>query len=315
MVFPHIPVLLNEVIDFLAPQKNQNFIDCTLGTGGHAEAILMENGPRGKLLAIDLDEEALKLSTKRLEKYKNRVIFVQENFKNIKRIVYEYKFDQVDGVLLDLGLSSLQLGSEKRGFSFQKKGSLDMRFAGLGEEKGNLTAYKIINFYSEKELEIIFKEFGEEKFSKSIARNIVRFRKEKPIIDTFQLVEIIRRSVPGHYLHKKIHPATRIFQALRIVVNRELENLAAVLPQIIEILKPGGRLAVISYHSLEDRIVKQLFKREAKDCLCPPQLPICQCGHKAQIKILTPKVIRPKTKEILINPRSRSAKMRVVEKI
>jgi len=289
----HIPVLLKEVIRYLNPQANQNFIDCTIGGGGHAFEILKMIGPKGKLLGIDLWEEAirdlrLKIKDLRLEE---RLILVCDNFANLKEIVKRESFFPVDGILFDLGLSSDLLEKSGRGFSFQKVEILDMRF---NPKKQILTAKEILNQASEKELTDIFKNYSEEKFSRLIAKKIVQFRKKNKIQTTLQLVNLIKIALRENF-HKK--SLARIFQALRIAVNDELRNLETVLPQAVDILKPKGRLVIISYHSLEDRIVKNFFK-----------------SHP-QLKIITKKPILPTKEEIINNPRARSAKLRVAEKI
>ncbi len=319
--YRHIPVMLKEVIEILNPAPGQKFIDCTLGGGGYSQAILERIGDGGQVLAIDLDESAIanaKLNFKTEIKniYPRRgkkLILAHENFKNLQNIIKKYfaADTKFDGVVLDLGLSSAQLEDRHRGFSFNLPvAPLGMNF---GEQIGE-TAENIINSWSAEALAKIFKDYGEEKFAYKIALAIERERRLKRIVATGQLVEIIIKNAPPRF-HSKIHPATKIFQALRIAVNQELENLQTVLPQAVDSLKPGGKLVVISYHSLEDRIVKQYFKQESKDCLCPPSLPICQCGHKASLKILTHKILRPTEEEVLNNQRSRSAKLRAAEKI
>jgi len=310
MKFQHEPVLVKEVLEYLAPRPNENFVDCTLGGGGHAKEILERTAPDGKLLGIDLDEEAIKAANESLKQFGNRFIAIKDNFKNLKQIIYVAEFNNISGVLLDLGLSSHELQDAARGFSFKGSAWLDMRFGENGK-----TAAEIINNYKEEELSRIFKEYGEERHAKLIAREIIKERKINKITKTDQLVGIIERIYKNKPKPKKIHVATKVFQALRIEVNDELNNLKKVLPQALETLTEGGRLAVISFHSLEDRIVKEFFKREAKECICPPKFPICNCGHKAQLKILTKKIIIPSWAEIKSNPRSRSAKLRVAQKI
>jgi 16S rRNA (cytosine1402-N4)-methyltransferase len=310
MEFVHQPVLVKEVLQYLVPKANENFIDCTLGGGGHAQKILELTGPNGKLLGIDLDPEAIKAAKEKLRSFGDRVRLVNDNFKNLKQIIAETSgFNQIDGILLDLGLSSYELEDETRGFSFRGSAFLDMRFGAT--EK---TAAYIVNQYKEENLTRIFKDYGEERYAKLIAREIVAERKIQPIRTTEQLVKIIE-NVYQHKPKLKIHPATKVFQALRIEVNHELANLQEVLPQAIELLAQGGRLAVISFHSLEDRMVKNFLKNEAKGCICPPKLPICTCNHKPSVKILTKKIIIPSLGEIKNNPRSRSAKLRAAMKI
>jgi len=294
----HVPVLQKEVIQYLDPKTNENFIDCTVGGGGHALAILERNVPKGKVLGIDADPETIKnlqsgISNK---EFKKRLILVSDNFANLKEIVRRERFTKVLGILFDLGMSSWQLESSGRGFSFLKQEPLDMRY----DPKGPLTAEKIVNFWSESEIEKTLREYGEEKFAGTIAREIVRERNVRPIKSTSQLVNIIRRAVPSGYLHQKIHFATRTFQALRIAVNDELNNLEKALPQSLEILNRRGRIAVISFHSLEDRIVKNFFKQKVRENV---------------LQALNKKPITPSREEVRINPRSRSAKLRTAIKI
>jgi len=310
MKFQHKPVLVSQVLEYVNPQPNENAIDCTLGGGGHALEILKKTSPNGKLLGIDLDTNAIKASKNKLKSYKDRTIFVNDNYKNIKQILYAAGINNIHIILLDLGLSSYQLQEGTRGFSFKGNTVLDMRFG-----QTELTAADILNNYKEEELVRIFKEYGQERFAKLIAKEIVKQRKEQKIFKTSQLIEVIEKVYKNKPKPRKIHIATKVFQALRIEVNDELNNLKTALPDALNILEKGGRLAVISFHSLEDKIVKQFFKQESKDCLCPPQIPVCQCKHKAQLKIITKKPIIPNNKEIKPNPRSRSAKLRVAVKI
>jgi len=309
----HIPVLLDEVIENFDPKPNQNFVDCTLGGGGHSLAIIKLTGPSGKALGIDLDEQAVEVAKLKVKNEKlevDRLIVVKGNFRDLKNIVLQNNFENISGILLDLGFSSMEMDDSEKGLSFRYDAPLDMRF---GEE--GIMAGEVINNFKEKELEDIFRTYGEERFSGRIARIICEVRKEKPIKTTFELIDAIKRVIPGKFQHGRIHFATKVFQALRIFVNQELDNLKIVLPQAIDLLLPGGRLAVISFHSLEDRIVKEFFKRESRDCICPKEMPICQCDHKAKLKILNKKPIIPKEGEAKINPRSRSAKLRVAVKL
>ncbi len=289
----HIPVLQKEVLQYLDPKPNENFVDCTIGGGGHAFSIFEETSPEGKILGIDADEKVIK--NLKIKKLKKRITLVCDNYVNLGEVIKKHKFRPIHGILFDLGMSSWHLEESARGFSFLKKEPLDMRY----NFQNPLTAEKIINYWSAPEMEMILRDYGEEPFARPIAKNIVELRKIKPITNTFQLVEIIKKSLPGRFQQKKIHPATKTFQALRIAVNDELNNLKNVLPQALEILKPGGRLVVISFHSLEDRIVKNFYRsRSAID-----------------LKILTKKPVVPAAKEIKINPRSRSAKLRVAERL
>lgn len=310
----HEPVLLEKVLDYLDPQPNQNFIDCTLGGGGHAEAILEEIKPRGKLLGIEWDPNTLKLTQEILKKFQDRLVLINDNFKNLNKIVNVQKFlDPINGVLFDLGLSSWQLQDPSKGFSFRLDSPLDMRF---NPESSTLTAADILNKWPQENLTQILKEYGEERLARRIAKKIIEVRQKQKFKKTSDLVQIVLSIYPNYPKRNfRIHPATKTFQALRIAVNKELDNLKEALPQALKILKPGGRLAIISFHSLEDRIVKQFFLRESKDCLCPSQIPKCVCQHKAQLEILTPKPLRPSLVEIERNPRSRSAKLRIAQKI
>lgn len=302
----HKPVLLKETMEALAVQPGGRYVDCTLGGGGHALSILEQSAPGGQLLGIDADPEAVRLATARLSKYQDSVLLVNDNFVNLVDICQRNSFLPVHGVLFDLGLSSYQLDDDPRGFSFQRDAALDMRFNPSQET----TAADIINKSSETEFALILREYGEERFSQRIARRIV---KERPITTTLQLARVVEDALGGR--HGKIHPATRTFQALRIAVNRELEMLEIALSKVRDVLGIGGRLVVISYHSLEDRIVKHFMQREAKDCICLPNTPVCHCGHHASLRIVNKKVIVPAEEELKDNPRSRSAKMRAAEKI
>lgn len=306
----HKPVLLEEVIKYLDPKKNENFVDCTIGGGGHSEAILKKTAPNGLVLGLDWDGAAIIRTRERLADYQKRLILVNESYINIKEIVHVEKFNKINGVLLDLGLSSDQLQASGRGFSFQVNESLDMRFSA---EKNDLTAEIILNTWTADKLEKIFREYGEEQFASKVARAIISQREIRPIKTTLELVSLIINVLPKK--KTKIHPATKIFQALRIAVNNELNNVKMALKDIVELLEPGARLAVITFHSLEDRIVKQYFKYESIDCHCPPEIPVCKCSHKATLKLLTKKPIKPTDQEIMENFRSRSAKLRVVQKI
>ncbi len=294
----HIPVLQKEVLEYLDPKLNENFVDCTVGEGGHSLAIIERILPQGRVLGIDWNPETIKSLESRIKnlEFKKQLILVSDNFVNLKRIVKKYNF-QPDGLLLDLGFSSHQIEESKKGFSFQRNEKLDMRY---NLEMTELTAERIVNNFSQSEIAKILEEYGEERFFKRIASRLVKERKTESIKTTFQLVEIIRKATPSQYHHQKIHFATRTFQALRIAVNDELENIKKVLPQTLEILKPLGKLVIISFHSLEDRIVKNFLKTQAQEGL---------------LKILTKKPIRPTKKEVEANPRSRSAKLRAAQKI
>ena len=302
----HTPVLLKECIDALEVKPGGRYIDCTVGEGGHAMAILEACSPGGALLGIDADPEAIKIANQRLSSYAGALVLVQGNFSHLQEIGPEHDFQSVHGILFDLGISSLQLESRGRGFSFQRDDPLDMRF----DPEQNLTASHIVNTFSEIELTRLLKAYSEEPRSRAIAHRIVASR---PIESTLQLSQIVEGALKG--MRRRIHPATRVFQALRIAVNRELDNLESALAQAIKLLRLGGKLVVISYHSLEDRIVKGFVRRESRDCICPPGTPQCICGHRATLRPLTKKPITPSISELNANPRSRSAKMRAAEQI
>jgi 16S rRNA (cytosine1402-N4)-methyltransferase len=307
----HKPVLLDKVLEYLEPKPGENFIDCTVGGGGYTLALSDKAGKKGRIFGLDLDEKALNRAKKRLDKEKaGNVKFIKGNFVDLTKLIEENggKKGIFAGIVLDLGLSSDQLEDEQRSFSFKGDRPLDMSFSS-GE-----TTRKIVNNYSEEDLESIIKDYGEERFAKRIAGNIVKNRQREEIKTSKQLKDLIEQAIPKGY-YKKIEPATKTFQALRIASNDELNNLKKALPQAVELLKEGGRAAVVTYHSLEDRIVKNYFRQESKDCICPPDNWICNCGHFAQLKILTKKVIVPLKEEIADNPRARSAKLRVAEKI
>ncbi|MFZ1915745.1 MAG: 16S rRNA (cytosine(1402)-N(4))-methyltransferase RsmH [Dehalococcoidales bacterium] len=302
----HKPVLLKEVLSALSIQPGGRYVDCTLGGGGHAMAIIQNSAPGGQLLGIDADPEAIRAAAINLSRYTDSVLLVNDNFVNIDAICHHYDFYPVHGILLDLGLSSMQLLDDPRGFSFQYEAALDMRF----NPKQKITAADIVNNYPEVDLAQLIRKYGEEPHSFKIARRIVQSR---PVNTTTQLADIVADAVGGR--HGRIHPATRTFQALRIAVNEELEHLEETLGKTIDLLGAGGRLVVISYHSLEDRIVKQFLQRESKDCICPPSVPVCQCKHTASFRLINKKVITPSETELDENPRSRSARMRVAERI
>ena len=301
----HIPVLLEEAIAALNVRQGKRYIDCTVGTGGHASAILENCMPGGQLIGIDADPASLSLSEEKLLNFGRSAILVNANFSNLQAICLYYNFYQIDGILFDLGMSSLQLSSSSRGFSFQHNGPLDMRFSPTLK----LTASDIVNTFPEDKLGYLIEQYGEERYAMKLARHLVQNR---PITGTAHLARLIEQAIGRR---GKIHPATRTFQALRIAVNQELERLDTALRQAVNLLAPGGRLVVISYHSLDDRLVKEFLKQESKDCICPPEIPACTCDHTPTLMILTKKVITPSTDEIRENPRSRSARMRVSEHV
>lgn len=314
----HIPVLLNETVEYLNPKPDENFIDGTLGEGGHSKEILKRTSPAGKLLGIDQDREAVKIAGENLKEFGERILLVQDNFANLKNIFAEHgeKIGKVKGILLDLGFSSSQMEKSGRGFSFERDEPLIMTL-NWPIKPGQITAADIVNSYPEKELERIFKEYGEERLGRPIAQKIIALRKTGKILRTSQLAEIAVGAYKRFYGSKtwRTHPATKIFMALRIEVNSELENLEKALPQALEILPGGGRLAVISFQSLEDRIVKNFFRRESRDCVCEKSRMECACGHRKTLKIITKKPIIPSLEEIERNSKARSAKLRVAEKI
>jgi len=313
--YSHTPVLLQEVIDLLNPSSNQNFIDATLGGGGYTKAIFERNQPDGKVLAIDLDEDAVENFKFQISNFKinpKSVVLHHGNFAHIDKIVNNHKFFNISGIVADLGLSSYELDSAGRGISFQKKELLDMRF----DQKGTGADAKfILNTYGQKQLQKIFKEYGEEKYSAQITKKIVEARAEIQIKYTTDLYQIIEDALPKPIKHKADDSARRIFQALRIAVNHELTNLEEFLPKAFDLLNPGGRLAIVSFHSLEDRIVKQYFNKLSTGCVCPPEFPLCQCGQTPKGKILTKKPITASEEELKRNPRSKPAKLRAVFKI
>jgi len=304
----HVPVLFDEVLAALKPQPGQWFIDGTLGAGGHAQAVLEATAPDGRLLGLDADPRALEIARQRLTAYQDRVHFVNANFAELAEVARREGFLSVQGVLLDLGFSSLQVEDAGRGFAIQVEGPLDMRY----DPRTPTTAHALVNNLDPADLADLIYRYGEERHSRAIARAIVAAR---PISTTTQLAEVISRAVGGRR-GARIHPATRTFQALRIAVNDELGALSRALPAAVNLLAPGGRLVVLTFHSLEDRIVKEFFVREARDCICPQErypLP-CTCGHRATLHIITKKPITSSVREIQTNPRARSAKLRVAER-
>jgi 16S rRNA (cytosine1402-N4)-methyltransferase len=309
---PHLPVLYQEIIHALRPREAGFYVDCTLGAGGHAAGILEASSPDGRLLGLDVDPEAIALAGQRLAGFGTRVVIHKASYRSLSEQLKALDWPPLDGILLDLGASSMQFDNPARGFSFQHEAPLDMRF----DPQQSVSAAELVNQLSEAELAEIIYRFGEERKSRQVARAIVKAR---PLHTTRQLAEVVARTVSaGRKLHAgggHIHPATRTFQALRIAVNAELDALDAVLPQAVAALAPGGRLAVIAFHSLEDRMVKNYFRQESRDCLCPPRQPVCTCGHHAVIREVTRQPIRPEPAEIEHNPRSRSARLRVAEKI
>ena len=304
---PHHPVLYNEVISALQPRGDCSYVDGTVGAGGHAWGILEASSPDGKLLGLDLDPLALKLAAERLSVYGERVWLLQASYASLLQQIETLEWVSVEGILLDLGVSSMQLDTPERGFSFQSDAPLDMRFDPDRPE----TAADLVNTLNEQELANLIFRYGEERQARKIANAIVKAR---PITSTRHLSQVVSR-VTGSSRKRRLHPATLTFQALRIAVNRELEALESFLPQAVTALSPGGRLAVIAYHSLEDRLVKQYFRLESQDCICPPRQPVCTCGHRASLKEISRRPAVPEENEVERNPRARSARLRVAEKL
>ena len=306
----HVSVLADECIDGLNINPDGVYVDGTLGGAGHSSLICEKLSADGRLIGIDRDKYAIGRATERLEQYKDKVTLVNSNYSNVKNVLDELGIEEIDGMLLDLGVSSFQLDDADRGFSYRFSSPLDMRMSG-GE---GMSAKDVVNRYSEKELARILYEYGEERYSRQIAANICKKRAEKEIETTDELVEIIRSSMPAKALRDG-HPAKRSFQAIRIEVNNELGVIEQTINDAISALKPGGRLVIITFHSLEDRIVKNAYAKAAQGCTCPREFPICVCGNKPKVKILTKKPILPSDEELEVNPRSASAKLRICEKL
>lgn len=311
MDFKHKPVLLSETIEGLNIKENGIYVDCTVGGGGHSLEIVKRLGPNGRLVAIDQDEDALLEAQKVLADYKDQVSFVKSNYAYLDSLLDSLNIEKVDGVLMDIGVSSYQLDEGDRGFSYNQDAELDMRM----DQSAELTAKYVVNNYSKEELELIFWNYGEEKWGRRIAEFIVEAREEKEIETTFELVEIIKKAIPKKIRMQGKHPAKRVFQALRIEVNKELDVLESTLRVAIDRLNTGGRLAVITFHSIEDRIVKTRFQEHAKGCTCPPDFPVCVCGKHKEIKIITRKPITASLEELDDNRRSKPAKLRICEKL
>ena len=303
---PHLSVLYQEIITAIKPVSGGKYVDATVGAGGHAWGILDASSPDGQLLGLDIDPDALAIAMQRLSSFQDRVHLVHSSYTSLSRELLALRWDFVDGIVIDLGVSSMQIDMPHRGFSFLKEGPLDMRF----DPSQPVSASEIVNTFPESEIADILFKYGEERRSRQIARAIVQAR---PIKTTLELAHVIQRTAGKS--SGKIHPATRSFQALRIAVNQELQALEDFRPQAIEALIPGGRLAVISFHSLEDRIVKHTFRRESQDCICPPEQPACTCGHKAVIREINRHPIEAGEEEIKVNPRARSARLRIIEKL
>ncbi len=311
MEFKHVPVMLFEVLDGLDIKENGIYVDCTVGGGGHSLEIA-KRLKDGHLYAFDRDEDAIKKSTQTLEKYKDKVTLTKSNYKDAPQVLKEMGVDRIDGFLIDLGVSSYQIDEGERGFSFVHDGPLDMR---MDRSEDVLTAKDIVNTFSYEELVKIFQTYGEEEFSRNIAKNIVSEREKKEIETTFALREIIENSMPKKVVYSRGGASKKVFQALRIYVNEELDGLDKVLEELVSLLGKGGRGCVLTFHSLEDRIVKNVFKLDSIDCICPPRTPICICGHKASVRLVNRKPIVASEEEQKINSRSTCAKLRVVEKL
>ncbi|WP_298039995.1 16S rRNA (cytosine(1402)-N(4))-methyltransferase RsmH [uncultured Desulfuromonas sp.] len=309
-IFAHLSVMPEEVVEYLRPRPGGVYLDGTVGGGGHAGLLLEASAPDGRLIGLDRDPAALRKAAEVLAPFADRALLRHANFSEADEVLAELGIDGLDGMLLDLGVSSHQLDTPERGFSFREDAPLDMRMdPGAGE-----TAADVVNEADGRELARIFFEYGEERWARRIARRIVDERERRPLATTAELAELVRAAVPGGMIPSRVHPATRVFQALRIHVNRELEHVARGVAGGIDLLKPGGRLAVISFHSLEDRIVKRIFRQEAKACICPPRLPLCACGKVPRVELVTRKAVRPSPAEVDANPRARSAILRVAER-
>lgn len=310
MEFKHISVLLEETINSLNIKPDGIYVDGTLGGGGHSLEICRRLGPSGRLIGIDQDMDAIKAATERLKDYNNQVTIVHSNYQDVDSVLRDLSIGGVDGIVLDLGVSSYQLDNAERGFTYREDTPLDMRM----DQSSTITAKDIVNDYSEQELFRVIKEYGEDSFAKNIAKHIVKARQEKVIETTGELNEIIKAAIPAKVRQGQGHPSKKTFQAIRIELNRELEVLENSLDKMIELLNPGGRLSVITFHSLEDRIVKNIFRKNMNPCVCPPEFPICTCGKKPTGKVITRKPIVPSEQELEDNKRAKSSKLRVFEK-
>lgn len=310
MEFQHTTVLLEEMIDHILTNPHGIYVDCTLGGGGHSLALSQKLESDALMIGVDQDEEAIEAATKRLEGTACRHLMVRDNFSHIDSILESLEIQEVDGFIFDLGVSSHQLDDGSRGFSYMNNGRLDMRM----DQRNPLTAYDVVNTYEEDELAQLIWDYGEERWGKRIAQFICRFREEKPIETTEDLVSVIKAAIPAHARRNGPHPAKRTFQAIRIEVNNELGILKDTMEACVQHLKPGGRLGVITFQSLEDRIIKKTFKDMERDCICPPELPVCVCHHHRLVKSVG-KAIKPSAEELEKNPRARSAVLRVVERV
>ena len=310
MIFEHKSVLLYETVDSLNIKPDGIYVDGTLGGGGHAYEVLKRLGPKGRLIGIDQDADAIQAASGRLKEYGEKVTIVRSNYRNIKEVLSSLGIEKVDGIYLDLGVSSYQLDTAERGFTYRENAPLDMRM----DQRNEKTAADIVNEYSEMELYRIIRDYGEDRFAKNIAKHIVKARQEKRIETTDELVEIIKAAIPARVRAEGGHPAKRTFQAIRIELNHELEVLDESIDTMVDLLNPGGRLSIITFHSLEDRIVKTRFKTCENTCICPPDFPVCVCGRKSRGKVITRKPIVPSGQELEENTRSKSSKLRVFER-
>lgn len=309
MIFEHKSVLLYETVDSLNIRPDGIYVDGTLGGGGHAFEVLKRLGPEGRLIGIDQDADAIRAATERLEQFKDKVTIVRSNYRNIREVLSDLGIEKVDGIYLDLGVSSYQLDTAERGFTYRENAPLDMRM----DQRNEKTAADIVNDYSEMELYRIIRDYGEDRFAKNIAKHIVKARAVQRIETTDQLVEIIKAAIPAKIRAEGGHPAKRTFQAIRIELNHELDVLNDSIDTMIDLLKPGGRLSIITFHSLEDRIVKTRFRTNENPCICPPDFPVCVCGKKSKGQVITRKPIVPTDEELEENKRSKSSKLRVFE--
>lgn len=309
MEFKHKSVLLNETIDGLNIKPDGIYVDGTLGGGGHAYEVCRHLGEKGSIIGIDQDAAAIEAASARLKDFGEKVTIVRSNYCDMKSKLHELGIDKVDGIVLDLGVSSYQLDTAERGFSYREDAPLDMRM----DTRQKMTARDIVNDYTEADLYRVIRDYGEDKFAKNIAKHIVQARAVKPVETTAELSEIIRASIPMKFQKKSGHPAKRTFQAIRIELNRELDVLRDSLDDMIDLLNPGGRLCIITFHSLEDRIVKSAFRKNENPCTCPPDFPVCVCGKKSKGSIITKKPILPSEEELEYNSRSKSAKLRIFE--
>ena len=310
MAFEHKSVLLYETVDSLNIRPDGIYVDGTLGGGGHAYEVCRRLGEHGRLIGIDQDADAIAAATKRLEPFADKVTMVRSNYENIASVLHELGIEKVDGIYLDLGVSSYQLDTASRGFTYREDAPLDMRM----DQRNTQTAADIVNTYSEMELYRIIRDYGEDRFAKNIAKHIVRQRQEKPYETTGELIETIKAAIPAKIRATGGHPAKRTFQAIRIELNHELDVLNCSIDTMIDLLNPGGRLSIITFHSLEDRIVKKRFRDNENPCICPPEFPVCMCGRKSKGTVITRKPIVPGEEELEYNKRSKSSKLRVFER-